>query len=75
MAGGPDELTIEQQDQMFTGKLSRQRIAPITQGRLNGDRIAFTAGDTQYTGSVQGNAMEGTSKTGSTEAKWQATRQ
>jgi hypothetical protein len=73
---GQSELTIEQQYQTFTGKLvTGNVIAPITQGRLNGDRIVFTAGDTQYTGSVKGNAMEGTSKAGGAEAKWQATRQ
>jgi SAM-dependent methyltransferase len=73
---GQSELTIEQQYQTFTGTLKTGNvIAPITQGRLSGDRIAFTAGDTQYTGSVKGNAMEGTSKAGNTEAKWQATRQ
>jgi SAM-dependent methyltransferase len=73
---GESELTIEQQYQTFTGTLKTGNvIAPITQGRLNGDQIAFTAGDTQYTGSVKGNAMEGTSKAGSTEAKWQAIRQ
>ena len=72
---GPSELAIEQLYQTFTGTLKTGNvIAPITQGRMNGDQIAFTAGDTQYTGSVKGNSMEGTSKAGSTEAKWQATR-
>ncbi len=72
---GQSELTIEQQYQTFTGTLKTGNvIAPIMQGKLNGDQIGFTAGDTQYTGTVKGNAMEGTSKTGSTEAKWQATR-
>ena len=72
---GQSELAIDQQYQTFTGTLKTGNvIAPITQGRLNGDQIAFTAGDTQYTGSVKGNTMEGTSKAGSTEAKWQATR-
>lgn len=73
---GQSELAIEQQYQTFTGKLTTGNvIAPITQGRLNGDQIAFTAGDTQYTGSVKGSTMEGISKAGGADAKWQATRQ
>jgi hypothetical protein len=73
---GQSELAIEQLYQTFTGTLKAGNvIAPITQGRLNGDQIAFTAGDTQYTGSVKGSTMEGTSKAGGIEAKWQATRQ
>ena len=73
---GQSELAIEQLYQTFTGSLKTGNvIAPITQGRLNGDQIAFTAGDTQYTGSVKGSTMEGTSKAGGTEAKWQAIHQ
>jgi len=49
-------------------------IAPITNGKLAGDRITFMAGGTQYTGKVGGDAIEGTSKTGASEAPWRATR-
>ena len=49
-------------------------IAPITNGKMIGDRIAFTAGGTQYAGTVTGNTIEGTSKAGGSETKWQATR-
>ena len=73
---GQSEFAIEQLYQTFTGTFKTGNvIAPIIQGKLNGDQITFTAGDTQYTGSVKGNTMGGTSKAGSTEAKWQATRQ
>jgi len=41
---------------------------------MSGDRIAFTAGGTQYAGTVTGNAIEGASKSQGGEAKWQATR-
>lgn len=72
---GESELTIEQQYQTFTGTLKTGNvIAPITKGRLDGDQITFTAGDTQYSGSVKDNAMEGTSKAASTAGKWQAIR-
>ena len=45
-------------------------IAPVAAGKLNGDRISFTADGKQYTGVVKGNAMEGTAG----GAAWQATR-
>jgi len=72
---GQSQLSLEQKYQNFTGKLTTGNvIAPISNGRLNGDRIAFTAGGTEYTGRVSGNAMEGTAKSGGSEAKWQAAR-
>ena len=33
---------------------------PITDGKLTGAEITFTAGGTVYTGKVDGNSMEGT---------------
>ena len=72
---GQSELALEQKYQMFTGTLKTGNvIAPITDGKLIADQISFTAAGTQYTGSVKGNAMEGTRKAGGTEEKWQATR-
>jgi len=72
---GQGQLTLEQKYQNFTGRLTTGNvIAPISNGKLNGDEIVFTAGGTQYTGRVRGNAMEGTAKSGGAEAKWQATR-
>ena len=71
---GGSQLTIEQKYQNFTGKLATGNvIAPIMNGKLDGDRITFTAGGTAYTGRVSGNAMEGTQSGGSGD-KWQATR-
>jgi hypothetical protein len=72
---GERELTINQEYQKFTGQVkSGNVVAPIKDGRLTGDKITFTAGDTRYTGTVSGNAMEGTAKSGSGEAKWAAKR-
>jgi len=72
---GQGQLTLQQKYQTFTGKLTTGNvIAPISNGKLTGEQIAFTAGGTTYTGRVTGNAMEGTAKSGGTEAKWQATR-
>ena len=32
---------------------------PISEGRLRGDELTFTAGGTQYTAKVSGNQMQG----------------
>jgi SAM-dependent methyltransferase len=70
---GQSELSLQQKYQFFTGKLtSGNVVAPIADGKLEADRIAFTAGGTRYTGQVKGATIEGTS--GGTEAKWTATR-
>jgi hypothetical protein len=72
---GEAELSVSQKFQDFTGRLTTSDIvAPITDGKLVGDRITFTAGGTHYVGRVEGIAMEGTSTSGGTEAKWRATR-
>ena len=60
---------------VFTGTLKNGNvITPVTDGKLKGDAITFTAGGTDYTGKVNGNAMEGTAKTGNKEAPWKAAR-
>ena len=72
---GQSELALEQKYQFFTGKLTTGNvIAPITDGKLEADRITFSAGGTRYTGIVKGSAMEGTGSSGGAETKWQATR-
>ena len=68
------ELTLKQTFQMISGTLkSGNNTAQITNGKLNGDQITFTAGGAQYTGHVSGNSIEGTVKGGS-NGKWRATR-
>lgn len=69
------ELALKQEFQMIGGSLkSGSRMSPITNGRLNGDQISFTAGSAQYTGRISGNTMEGTVKSGASVEKWNATR-
>ncbi len=46
----------------------------ILGGRMTGDRIAFSVGDASYTGQVNGNTIEGISKSPAGETKWSATR-
>ena len=72
----PDgELTLKQNFQMLTGQLkSSAGSAAINTGRLRGDQITFNAGGAVYTGRVNGNAMEGTFKSGSVNGKWSASR-
>ena len=68
------ELTLKQTFQMISGTLKSGNVsAPITNGKLSGDQISFTAAGAQYSGRVNGNAMEGTVKGGS-NGKWTATR-
>ena len=72
---GESELVLEQKYQAISGRLKTGNvIAPVANGRMSGDRIAFSAGGTQYTGTVAGNDIDGASKAGGAEAKWQASR-
>jgi precorrin-6B methylase 2 len=61
-------LTLTQQFQMISGTLGS---TPISEGRLRGDQIEFTAGGQKYTGKVEGSSMKGTSAGG---ASWSATK-
>ena len=65
------ELTLKQTFQMVSGTLKTGgKTEQVTNGKLNGDHISFTAGGTQYTGRVNGNAMDGSTKSG---GNWHAT--
>jgi SAM-dependent methyltransferase len=64
------ELALKQTFQMITGTLKNGNAVAQVSGKLNGDQITFTAGDTQYTGHVSGNSMEGSGAGG----QWSATR-
>ena len=66
------ELTLNQHFQIISGALkSGNETTKITNGRLEGNRITFTAGNSEYVGRANGNAMEGTISSG---ASWKATR-
>jgi len=66
-------LTLTQKFQMLSGTLGS---TPITDGRLRGAEISFTAGNTKYTGRVDANAMKGltVAANGSNGPPWTATR-
>ena len=68
------DLTLKQDFQIISGTLtSGGNPTPITNAKLRGDEISFTASGAQYTGHVNGNVIEGTVKGGS-DGKWRATR-
>ncbi len=66
------ELVLKQEFQKFSGTLKNgSNAVQISNGKLNGDQISFTAGNAEYKGRVNGNTIEGTSNPG---ASWKATR-
>jgi precorrin-6B methylase 2 len=67
------DLSLKQTFQMISGMLKNGNVTTPISGKLNGDQISFTAGAAQYTGRINGNAIEGTVKGGS-DGKWSAIR-
>ncbi len=66
------ELTLSQTYQMLSGSLkSSGGATPIANGKMRGDEISFTVGNSVYRGRVNGNRIDGTIEGG---GKWQATR-
>ena len=64
------ELTLKQNFQMISGTLKNGNVVAPINGKLNGERISFTAGNASYTGRVNGNSMEGSVG----GAQWNASR-
>jgi hypothetical protein len=72
---GGGELALTQEFQMLSGTLILNgRSTPVSNAKMRGDQITFSAGSTIYTGSVKGNAMEGTARTNGSSVAWSATR-
>ena len=53
------EINITQEFQQITGSMTIGGKETTLSGKLNGDKISFNAGGTQYTGTVSGNKMSG----------------
>jgi hypothetical protein len=72
----PDgEPVLKQDFQMLSGSAKIGGTATdISNAKMTGDQIAFSVGDTSYTGRVTGSVMEGTSKSATGETKWRAPR-
>ena len=71
---GKSELALKQQAQTISGTLtSGGKTVQITNGRVRGEQIVFTAAGSEYTGRVQGDTMQGRVK-GTTSGAWSAVR-
>jgi precorrin-6B methylase 2 len=68
-AVGGETLTLTQKFQMLTGALGSAAVT----GRLRGNEITLTAGNTTYKGTVNGTTMSGTT-TGGRNGNWSATK-
>lgn len=70
------ELSLKQEFQMISGTLKSGNVSSIiSDAKMLGDQISFSAGGRQYTGRVNGSTMEGSNKGGSGLGSWSATRQ
>lgn len=68
---GDGQLALTQTFQMLSGSLTLNgKSMPISEAKMNGTQIVFTAGGQRYTGQVDAGAMTGTVEGG---AKWTAT--
>ena len=68
-------LNLKQEYQMLSGTLVQGNVnAIIADAKMNGEQITFTAGGAQYSGRVNGNAIEGTYKSSVGSGKWSATK-
>ena len=65
------QIKFTQTFQNISGTLTIGNAATEFSGKLNGDKISFKAGGTEYIGTVKGNTMSGTRAGG---GSWKATR-
>ena len=69
------DLTLKQEYQMLSGNLARGNVnAIISDAKMLGDQITFTAAGAQYTGRVTGSAIAGTYKGSDGSGNWTATK-
>jgi hypothetical protein len=68
---GDQDLKLTQEFQMLKGTLGS---AAISDAKMNGTQINFSAGGVRYTGTVDGKSMKGTRIGGSGNASWTATK-
>ncbi len=73
LSGG--ELIFTQRFQTFSGTFkSGSNTVAVKSGRLNGNLISFSIGDTTYTGRVDGDTMEGIYESGGMTTQWKITK-
>ncbi len=67
------ELSFTQNYQLVTGTLRvGGKSSEITKGRLRGKQIYFVAGESEYSGMVEADRMQGTVKNGDKTSPWSA---
>jgi len=67
------EMELHQTFQIISGTLkTASGVVEITNGRLEGTRIDFSAGDADYVGLVSGDRIDGIFRSPSGEGKWGA---
>jgi len=71
---GDSTLALKQTYQMLSGTLTTGNVVAPLKGKLAGETITFSAGDTEYTGKVAGDKIEGITKSKSGEGKWSAVK-
>ncbi len=70
------DLTLKQEYQMLSGNLARGNVtAIVSDAKMLGDQITFTAAGSQYTGRMTGNAISGTYKGSDGSGSWTASKQ
>jgi hypothetical protein len=65
------DITLKQEYQMISGTVGS---VPVSEGKLNGEAISFSANGMQFSGRVNGNTIEGSFKSSSGGGAWKATR-
>jgi len=71
----PGDLKLTQTFQELSGTLNTGGSnMNISNAKMRGDEITFTAGGAEYSGKVTGNTMEGTVKSNGRSSSWKATR-
>jgi hypothetical protein len=68
------ELSLKQEFQMLSGTLNANGTSSPVTGKMRGEQITFTANQVEYTGQVNGNSIEGSTKANTTNGSWSATR-
>jgi SAM-dependent methyltransferase len=67
------EIKIEQEFQNFSGTITKgDKVVTITNGKLTGEQISFTADGATYSGRVSGNSMSGTFTKNGDKQNWSA---
>lgn len=69
------DITIKQEFQKLTGSINAGSLSTlITNGKLRGEQIRFSAGEAQYVGTVSGNSISGTVTSSGVSRSWNVTR-